>query len=106
MWIVGWAKAWATHSIRARAPGSAVPTRNHGPLRKADAWARRAKVLPWPWDKEDPVASESLSATTHFELGPDADLPRAEAPDFPNRAFTVTVNIAEPGTDGVLVAHG
>jgi arylsulfatase len=68
-----------------------------------DAWARRSNVLPWPWNEEE---SRTASTRTRFDLGPNANLPRAEAPDYVNRGFTVTVNIATPGTNGVLVAQG
>ncbi len=69
-----------------------------------DAWARRADVLPWPWDKRE--SSFTPSTRTRFALGPDADLPRAQAPDYPNRGFSVTVRLAQPGREGVLVAQG
>jgi arylsulfatase len=68
-----------------------------------DAWARRSNVLPWPWNEEE---SRTASTRTRFDLDPNANLPRAEAPDYVNRGFTVTVNIATPGTNGVLVAQG
>ena len=70
-----------------------------------DEWAKRVHALPWPWDKEN-VEGTKLSTKTHFELGPDANLPRDEAPDYVSRPFSVTVEIARPSTDGVLVAHG
>ena len=69
---------------------------------KWDAWAKRVNALPWPWDKKDTI----LSTNTHFELASTANLARTDAPDYLNRAFTVTVEIARPATDGVLVAHG
>jgi arylsulfatase A-like enzyme len=72
---------------------------------KWESWAKRVHALPWPWDKQDP-GEVKLSTQTHFELGPDANLARAEAPDYLNRAFTVTVEITRPAADGVLVAHG
>jgi arylsulfatase A-like enzyme len=71
---------------------------------KWDAWAKRANVLPWPWD--DGAAGQGVSQKTHFDLTPNANLPKGEVPDYTNRGFSVTVNIAQPGTDGVLVAQG
>ena len=68
-----------------------------------EAWAKAAHVLPWPWDEKQKKAA---AGKARFDLGPDADLAKDDAPDYPNRAFTVTVNIGQPGKDGVLVAQG
>ena len=97
--------AWELYNLATDRPeshnlASAEPARVKELAAKWHAWAVRANVLPSPWDKED------LSIKTHFELGPDADLSKAEAPDYVNRACTVTVGLSEPGTNGVLVAHG
>lgn len=48
----------------------------------------------------------SGSRKTHFELGPETKLARDEAPDYPNRSFTVSVDITRPGSNGILVAQG
>ena len=69
-----------------------------------DAWAKRANVWPSPLDKA--AGTRSKGGPTHFDLAPDANLPGDEAPDYTSRAFTVTVTLAEPGTDGMLVAQG
>ncbi|HEV7280663.1 MAG TPA: arylsulfatase [Pirellulaceae bacterium] len=72
-----------------------------------DAWAARANVLPLGgWRGHATADGERFSEKTRFELGGDADLPRAEAPNVAKRGFTVRVKIAEPGTEGVLVAQG
>ena len=97
--------AWELYNLAADRPesrdrASAEPARVKELAAQWNAWAKRAKVLPWPWDKED------LSSKTRFELGPDADLSKADAPDYANRAFSVTVSIATPGVDGVLMAQG
>jgi arylsulfatase len=68
-----------------------------------DAWAKRANVLPWPWDKE---SGNHASGKSHFDLAADAELGKAQAPDYVGRGFTVSVHLAESGSDGVLVAQG
>lgn len=71
---------------------------------KWEDWARRANVKPWPWDPEG--TNSDRSTKTSFTLGPEANLPRAEAPDYVNRGFTVTVRLDQPGSQGVIVAQG
>jgi arylsulfatase len=88
---------------------------------KWDAWATRANVKPWPGGTESPntpannsggkkkkkaATERTVSNATHFELGPDADLRDAQAPDIANRGFELVVNIVKPGDAGVLVAQG
>jgi arylsulfatase len=67
-------------------------------LPKWDAWATRANVKPWPAEpapdtrptteegrkRRRQPRNESVSNATHFELGPDADLRDARAPDIAN----------------------
>jgi arylsulfatase len=85
--------------------GSSEPRLVEESAAKWDAWARRVNALPCPWDKEA-ADGATFSTKTHFELGPDANLARTEAPDYLNRAFTVTVELTRSAMDGVLVAQG
>lgn len=84
---------------------SQEPARVQAMSAKWNAWAHRAKVLPWPWDNSDPNDAPP-SRKTSFKLGPSADLPRSEAPDYTDRGFSVNVRVDQCGSDGVLVAHG
>ncbi|HOX02279.1 MAG TPA: arylsulfatase [Candidatus Paceibacterota bacterium] len=69
-----------------------------------DAWAKRAYALPGPWKAA--AKTKPASRRARFDLGPEADLARADSPDCSNRGFTATVRIAAPGREGVLVAQG
>jgi arylsulfatase len=76
-----------------------------------EAYARRAKVLPWIWkpqygEPDTGAGKAEASAETRFELAPGERLDGARRPDIVNRGFSVTVQLAEPGRSGVLVAQG
>lgn len=102
--------AWELYNLAAdRAElndlASQEPNRVQEMAARWDAWARRAKVLPWPWDSSDPNDAPP-SRKNSFKLGPEANLPRSEAPDYTGRGFTVSVQLDRPGSDGVIVAQG
>ena len=68
-------------------------------------WAVENDVLPlsgWRGEKK----KKSAANRTRFELGPDAELSGFEVPHIGGKPFTVEIEIAEPGTDGVLAAQG
>lgn len=72
-----------------------------------EAYARRARVLPWIWSPaygEDP--DDVGSPETTLRLEPGADLPRARSPRIRGRAFSIVVPIRKAAPDGVLVAQG
>lgn len=73
-----------------------------------EAYARRANVLPWIWKPQygETNSAEEVSQATHFELKPGKDLEGDQRPNIANHAFTVTVKLASPARDGVLVAQG
>jgi arylsulfatase A-like enzyme len=74
-----------------------------------EAYARRAKVLPWIWDPpygEPASQRRATSKARRFELKPGDDLERDQRPDLVNRGLSITVEIASPGTNGVIVAQG
>ncbi len=75
---------------------------------KWEAWAVRANVKPYPTDDAAKKQSRKISGDGRelFDLPADADLQKEEAPVIANRAFTIRVKIAKPGTDGVLAAQG
>jgi arylsulfatase A-like enzyme len=89
-----------THNL-----ASSEPKRAKAMAAQWDAWAARAHALPWPW-KDDEGGAKKLSKRTRFELGSDGELANGEAPDYVGRAFRVSVELSEPGREGVLVAHG
>jgi arylsulfatase len=67
---------------------------------KWDAWAHRARVLPWPWGKK-----ERLSEKNRFQLREGADLPRRRAPNVGGRSFRLTARVEKTG-EGVIIAQG
>jgi hypothetical protein len=73
-----------------------------------EAYAHRAKVLPWLWKPQygEKEPEPEVSKELRFELKPGDDLEGARRPDIANRAFSVSVELAAPGRDGVLVAQG
>ena len=76
-----------------------------------EAYAYRAKVLPWIWkppygEKESGENKPQASQALRFELKPEDDLEGARRPNIANRAFSLTVELAAAGRDGVLVAQG
>jgi arylsulfatase len=78
---------------------------------KWESWAQRALVLPQPdsarpGGEQVPKKGRRGSSATKFQLQPDADLQEEAAPHIAGKAFTLTVQIAKPGTDGVLAAQG
>ncbi len=68
-----------------------------------EAYAKRANVLPLAGRDDKPKYNKKKK---RYQLDADADLPREKSPFVENRAFTVTVKLAEAGSDGVLVAQG
>jgi arylsulfatase A-like enzyme len=74
---------------------------------KWDAWAARAFVKPWPWDKEpgDGQANARIAKKKkRFELAQGDELTNG-SPDIGGQAFSVTTRIVEPG-EGVILAQG
>jgi arylsulfatase len=69
-----------------------------------DAWAKRANVLPWPWDGDD--SRTAFSNQTHFELTGGDSLPRTRAPMVAGRPVRVAAAVEAKGPDGVIVAQG
>lgn len=73
------------------------------------AWAERSQVLPLiPYFKQNKKEKKTSFdfRRLKFELQPDADLPRDKAPYLVGRGWTVRVDLAGPGKEGVLVAQG
>ncbi len=69
-------------------------------------YAERANVLPLtPYYKER-NQNKGFSKKKKFNLAGDADLSQNKSPMVNGKAFSITVNIAKPGTEGVLVAQG
>lgn len=82
-------------------------------IAKWEAWAHRAKVLPWIWKPQygQPESAEGTdvsdgSKSQKFELKAGDDLPRGKAPKGANRGIKISVRISESAKDGVLVAQG
>ena len=72
-----------------------------------EAYARRAKVLPWIWKPQyGQTTNHSAPAATRFLLKPDTNLEGDDRPDLIKHGFTLTVEVAKPGRNGVLVAQG
>ncbi|MEZ6066415.1 MAG: arylsulfatase [Planctomycetaceae bacterium] len=72
-----------------------------------DDWAARANVLPLgTWKANNAGRKQSGSNKRRFVLTSDADLPQSDAPAIAQRGFRVDVDLAAPGTAGVLVAQG
>jgi len=70
---------------------------------KWDAYAERANVLPYGGWRGKP---EVFSEQRQFDLAPNASLERNESPNVTKKGFTVTVEIAKPGSQGVLISQG
>jgi len=68
------------------------------------AYAERALVLPWVWDRKR-KAQGKLSKKRNFTLGPGEKLDRTKAPNVGGKPFTVTATVEVAG-DGVIVAQG
>jgi arylsulfatase A-like enzyme len=78
---------------------------------KWEAWAQRALVLPQPNSAKEggeqaPKKGKRGSSATKFQLKPDADLQAEASPEIAGKAFTLTVQIAKPGNEGVVAAQG
>ena len=78
---------------------------------KWEAWARRAKVLPWIWkpqygQSDSENEGDEGSNNRRFELKANDDLPRSKSPKAANKALTISATISRSGKDGVLVAQG
>lgn len=87
------------------------PERVRDMTAKWEAWAHRAKVLPWIWKPQygQPEAAgddDEGSTAQHFTLKADDDLARGKSPKAANKPLTITVAIRESSPDGVLVAQG
>ena len=74
-----------------------------------EAWAKRANVLPWPWNPQ--YGSGGEAATTgpshevlHLRMG--ANLQHSKAPHITDKVITITAEIIKPASDGVIVADG
>ncbi len=70
------------------------------------AWARRANVLPLGTWRGKPRNAKFNRKQKKFSLKLGADLPRSVAPFVERRAFEISVTLAEPMANGVLVAQG
>ena len=72
-----------------------------------EAYARRAKVLPWIWK---PPYGEKVSTTAgapgKFRLQPGDDLQGARRPEVVGRGLDLSVELSTPARNGVLVAQG
>jgi len=74
---------------------------------KWNAWAERAHVLPWPWDKGKKKEDGNVgSNATQFVLKPDESLPREKCPKVTGRTVRIAATIEHKGGDGVIVAQG
>ncbi|HWH70311.1 MAG TPA: sulfatase/phosphatase domain-containing protein, partial [Candidatus Sulfotelmatobacter sp.] len=76
-----------------------------------EGYARRAQVLPWIWEPQyggtQVVAkAAACSPALRFELKPGADLEKGQRPNLAGRGFSITVQLAQAGTNGVLLAQG
>jgi len=87
------------HDLSAKMPEKAKELAD-----KWEAYALRANVKPYP--QETPAGPARRNQQTSFKLNAADDLSGGKAPDIAGRAFTVTVTINKPATDGVLVAQG
>jgi len=67
------------------------------------AYAKRALVLPWVWDRG---RRAKLSKKTEFHLKAGARLDRTKAPNVARKPFTVTATVRATGLEGVIVAQG
>jgi arylsulfatase len=96
------------------------PDRVNDMVARWEAWAKRAHVLPWIWkppygrtpaakpdERETPELDEALASTrTNFVLQAGEELAGGEAPRIAERAFAVTVELAQFAENGVLLAQG
>jgi len=76
---------------------------------KWDAWAARADVLPlggWRPKEEREKMSVKPAPAAEVKLEQGQVLEGDKAPQVHGRGLTLTVELAEPKGDGVLVAHG
>ncbi len=74
-----------------------------------DMWQRyaeRANVLPLTPYAKGKSDDGKLSNKKKFNMKAGTDLPKPQAPMLKDKAFTVSIKIAKPGTQGVLVAQG
>jgi arylsulfatase len=74
-----------------------------------EAYARRANVLPWIWKPpygEMNSSEKEVSEARLFDLKPGDDLEGDRRPDIANHALSVTVELAAPGSNGVVLAQG
>lgn len=87
------------------------PERVSDMIAKWEAWAHRAKVLPWIWKPqyglpESASADDEGSPALRFELKGDAELTGKQAPKAAHKPMTISVTVRESSPDGVLVAQG
>jgi arylsulfatase len=68
------------------------------------AWAERAKAVPWPWDGKD--KADTFSKQKRFDLKQGDSLPRDRAPNVVGKSFEITATFHAEAPDGVIVAHG
>jgi arylsulfatase len=68
------------------------------------AWAERAKAVPWPWDGKEKAAE--FSKQKRFELKQGDSLPRDRAPYIVEKSIGISATIRPEAGDGVIVAHG
>ncbi|MBM80854.1 MAG: arylsulfatase [Planctomycetaceae bacterium] len=65
-----------------------------------EAWAKRAFVLPWPWDQK-----AKYSKKKSFKLQQGAELAGNRMPNTGRKAVSIEAQITKPG-QGVIVAQG
>ncbi|MCA8998720.1 MAG: arylsulfatase [Planctomycetaceae bacterium] len=71
-----------------------------------DRWAARANVLPLGGWRGNGNKNGQFSSNKSFQLKPGDHLVREQAPYVIDHSFQVTIEIAEPGKNGILMAHG
>ena len=76
------------------------PERLKAMVTQWEAWAKRAFVLPWPWDQK-----AKYSKKQKFNLRQGDVLADRKAPDTGRKDILIDVRITEPGR-GVIVAQG
>ena len=105
----GATSAWELYNVRAdRAEmidlAAAEPTRVRLLSAMWQKYAERANVLPLtPYNKSDKSA---LSKKKRFSFAADADVGQNKSPMIKGKAFSITINVEQAGTEGVLVAQG
>ena len=107
----GTAGAWELYNVvtdRAEMHNLAAeePTRVRVLSAMWEKYAERANVLPLTPYYKNRNQNKGFSKKKKFNLAGDADLPQNKSPMVNGKAFSITVNIAEPGSKGVLVAQG